>query len=190
MNKKLTEQNYMDAANELGCELAVIKTVTEVESAGSGFIDEVRPKILFEAHIFSKLTNHAYDFSHPKISSRRWNRRLYIGGKAEYDRLEEAKKLDEAAALQSCSWGLFQIMGFNYKICGYNNVFDFVNDMYKSENEHLKAFIQFIKNNNLSKLLKYKNWREFSRRYNGPSGVRFYLPRLTQAYNKWIGKIA
>lgn len=35
---KLTEQDYKDAAGLLGVDVAAIKAVTEVESAGSGFL--------------------------------------------------------------------------------------------------------------------------------------------------------
>ena len=41
---------------------------------------------------------------------------------SQYKRLCKAYLLDQSAALQSCSWGKFQIMGFNYKAAGFNDV--------------------------------------------------------------------
>ena len=105
MNKLLTELDYKDAANLLGVNVAAIKAVAEVEAAGSGFLPDGRPKILFEAHIFSKFTNRVYNASHPDISSTSWNRSLYKGGTKEYERLEKAKKLNLEAAYKATSWG-------------------------------------------------------------------------------------
>src|SRR5690349_16354590 len=110
----LTPADYQRAASALGCETAVIRAVDRVESAGSGMLLNGQPEILFEAHIFSRLTGGKYDTSHPHISSRSWNRSLYKGGAAEHGRLDEAVALNRTAALQSASWGRFQILGSNW----------------------------------------------------------------------------
>jgi hypothetical protein len=47
----LKPEDYAQAAKDLGCELAAVKAVTEVEARGAGFFPSKRPKILFEAHI-------------------------------------------------------------------------------------------------------------------------------------------
>ncbi len=57
----LTDQDFQDAANMLGCNVAAIKAVSEVESRQKGFYDNGEPVILFERHIFSKYTNHMFD---------------------------------------------------------------------------------------------------------------------------------
>ncbi len=69
----LTDLDYSKVAETLGCEVAAIKAVAEVESRGEAYFSNGKPKILFEAHIFSRLTSRAYDNSHPSISSRHWN---------------------------------------------------------------------------------------------------------------------
>lgn len=163
----LTETDFANAAKALNCEVAAIKAVAEVESPGGGFLLSGRPKILFEAHKFSKHTGHRYDSTHSHISSLKWNRKLYKGGEAEYSRLDEAVKLDKAAALKSASWGKFQILGENFRSCGFKNVFDFVNSMYISESEHLKSFVQFILSEKLDIYLRNKDWAGFALRYNG-----------------------
>lgn len=186
MSKLLTEKDYENAAKELNVEVAAIKAVAEIESLGDGFLDDGRPKILFESHIFSKFTDHKYDASHNQISSKRWNRKLYKGGKLEYNRLEEAMELNKEAALKSASWGKFQVMGFNAEICGWDNVESFVDDMYKNEGEHLKAFIGFIKYNKLAQFIQHKNWAGFAERYNG-SGYQSnqYDIKMKNAYEKY-----
>jgi N-acetylmuramidase len=70
----LNDSDLQGAAQQLGCELVVLKAVADVESRGNGFLADKRPKILFEAHVFSRLTGHQYDGTHPGISSRVWNR--------------------------------------------------------------------------------------------------------------------
>ena len=186
MSKLLTEQNFIDAAKSLIVEVATIKAVAEVESRGAGFFNDGRPKILFEAHIFSAKTNHVYDNSHPNISSRKWNKKLYKGGTKEYIRLDEASNLNRTAALSSASWGKFQVMGFNAVSCGWNSVDKFVVDMYKNEGEHLKAFVGFVNVNNLAKYLRSKDWAKFAGGYNGPAyKENKYDNKMAEAYKKY-----
>jgi hypothetical protein len=183
---KLTEQDFSDCATSLNCQIAAVRAVVAVESAGGGFLPNGRPKILFEAKYFHKLTNGKYDKTHPNISSRVWNKNLYKGGAREWNRLNEALALDHNAALQSASWGLFQIMGANYKLCGFKTVDDFVAAMEKSEGEQLKAFINFVKSQKLDGFLRTRNWASFAKGYNGPGYKKNqYDVKLTNAYNKY-----
>ena len=110
-------------AVRLRCEPAAVWAVCDVESAGGGFLPDKRPKILYEAHIFGRLTRHRWDATHPNVSAPSWNRALYgAPGAHQYDRLDEAIGLDRAAALQSASWGMFQIVGMNFAVCGFKTV--------------------------------------------------------------------
>ena len=95
-------------------------------------------------------------------------------------------KINIEAALSSCSWGMFQIMGFNHKSCEKDNIYTFVKDMYGSEYEQLNLFAAFVENNNLVKYLKSHNWDEFAKRYNG-SGFKAnkYDTKLASAYKKY-----
>lgn len=186
------------AAKDLGCELAVIQAVAEVESTGDGFITlkgkEV-PRVLFEAHIFSRLTNHGFDKSNPDISSFRWNQKLYATGpnaqvraEREHARLDKAAKLQRNAALQSASWGMFQIMGFNWQDLGYKSLQAFINAMYKSEDEHLDAFVRFVKFKKIDNHLRNKNWDAFAAKYNGPSYKKNrYDDKMEEAYERYKG---
>ena len=185
----LTDADYSAVATALGCEVAAIKAVAEVESAGDAFFSNGQPKILFEAHIFSRLTKRTYDASHPSISSRSWNRALYAGGIAEYKRLEQALQLDVSAALQAASWGRFQIMGFNYQACGYSLVENFVKDMFQSQARQLDAFAAFLKHNGLDKHLKNKDWAAFAKGYNGPEyAANKYDVKMKDAYERYAKK--
>lgn len=197
MIKNLTEYDFKNAAQILGCEIASIKAVAEVESAGSGFIDDKNPKILFEPFVFGRLTKHKFNKKTICINGQyfplslkgKWSAResKYGTEYIQYKKLDEAIKLDHENALKSCSWGKFQIMGFNYYLCDYSDVFLFVNDMYKSEGKQLEIFCKFIKNNyKMHKYLIDKNWSGFARLYNGESYAdNKYDIKLKNAYNKF-----
>lgn len=193
-NKKLTDSDITAAALDLGVDEATIRAVIEVEAAGSGFFDNDHPKILFEAHIFwRRLRAHGFyvpDYydGNEDILSPEWNRKLYKGGLAEYDRLEKASKIHLVSALESCSWGLFQIMGLHWKDLGYQSAQDFTQKMYENERRQLDAFLQFVKVNHLVNALRNKGWDTFARGYNGPGYAQnHYDTKLAKAYKKWRG---
>ena len=37
--------------------------------------------------------------------------------------------IDETAALKSASYGMFQVMGFNYELAGFGNVYEMVESL-------------------------------------------------------------
>ena len=69
-------------------DLPVLWSVLTVESRGFGFQVDRRPKILFERHIFHRETGGRFSGQAPDISAATGGG--YIGGAAEYDRLERA----------------------------------------------------------------------------------------------------
>lgn len=197
-SKLLSEQNLIDFANEHNLELAVIKAVNEVESGGKGFLVDGRPKILFEGHIFwrelEKRNIDPNDYCNTNcqdILFKKYTRSYYLGGTAEYARLEKAislgadKKFSDAAKC-AASWGLYQIMGFNALTIGYETIDEFVDKMYLNEGEHLKAFGLFSEKNNLIGYLKNKKWADFALRYNGAGyKANKYDEKLMKAYTKF-----
>lgn len=191
----LSEKDLRDVSKELGIELAAMKAVNEVESMGLGFIAG-KPKILFEGHIFWKrLKVHGIDPEDVREGNKdilysRWTSKHYEGGIAEHSRLSKAKEIHESAALESASWGLFQIMGFHYKSLGYNTVQKFVKKMEKNEREHLIAFARFIKFHKLDGYLKDHEWAQFARKYNGPGYKKNkYDEKLARAYGKYKDQV-
>ncbi len=184
---KLAMADYQAVATSIRCDVAAVRAVISVEAAGSGFHDDGRPKILFEAHWFGDLTSDDYDDDYPSISSPVWNRNLYIGGVGEWDRLYLACTLDRVAALKSASWGLGQVMGFNHKAAGYADVETFVRDMHLSEGKQLMAMFNFIKTNGLDRALIRKDWATFARGYNGESyRANAYDEKLKDSYDYWV----
>lgn len=107
-----TEEEYAAAAKQYTVPVNSVKAIISVEASGEGFLPDGRPKILFEAHYFRDRTGGRYDRTNPTISAPYpASRKLYRGGAAEYDRLAEARALNETAAIESASWGAGQVMG-------------------------------------------------------------------------------
>ena len=181
----LDPADIADAALQLACEVAAIEAVAEVESNHSGFTGG-KPTILFESHQFHKLTNGQYDDTHPDISTPGWVHNYGAAGDHQYDRLAEAIALNRDAALKSCSWGKFQIMGSNFNEAGYDSVEAFVADMCESEHFQLDAFVAFLQNTGADALLRARDWDGFARAYNGPGQVYQYASKIASAYARHV----
>jgi len=172
------------ACDALGVGPAELWVVLAVETKGFGFLVDRRPQILFERHIFHKLTQGRHDAGNGDVSSAESGG--YAGGSKEYPRLEKAMQLDHDAALQSTSWGVGQVMGFNHKLAGFPNVEAMVDAMVKNENNQLLAVANFIKRTNLSGALQRQDWRAFAIGYNGADFKKNeYDTRLAQAHAEY-----
>ena len=186
----LTEADYDAAATAIGCEAAAIKAVVMTEVGGNpqGMFDgEGRPTILFERHIFSKLTGHRFDGAYPDISNR------VPGGyghfSEQYPKLERAIALDHDAGLKAASWGAFQILGENCIQAGFASVNDFVTAMKTSAQHQMTAFVAFIKaDRNLTTAMQTKDWTGFAAHYNGPAyKENGYDAKMKANYEKAAG---
>lgn len=187
----LSASDIRNAAASLGVEPCAIQAVVDVESNGRGFLSDGRPKILFEGHVFWKelqkrgINPVPLAIKHPGIVYSRWDKSKYKGGAAEWERLNSAALIHKDAALCSASWGLFQIMGFNYRLCGFDSVQAFVDAQKESEVRQLAAFCEFMSNNGLVMFLACREWAGFARRYNGPDYAKNqYDVKLRKAYER------
>ena len=174
----LTSSDVSEAAEKLMVETAYIWAVFSVESRASGFQADRRPKILYERHVFSRLTNGRFD-DHP-ISSRVAGG---YGDGTQYERLAMAMRLDPKAGLEACSYGLGQVMGCNYETVGHTTVEKFVAGMIDGEGPQLAAMCDFIDKSGLAGALRNEKWRDFARVYNGPAFKKSeYDTRLAAAF--------
>ena len=176
----------MSAANDM----PVLWSVLTVESRGFGFLNDRRPKILFERHIFHRETGGRFAASAPDLSAQTSGG--YIGGTAEYDRLARALKLCRDAglgdepALRSASWGLGQVMGFNAIAAGFTSAADLARQMAESEAAQLAGMVGFIRSEKLDAKLKARDWTGFAKKYNGPGFAQFqYDLKLKSAFEKF-----
>lgn len=193
----LSESDYQNAAKSLGCDVAAIKAVAAVESCGAGFLKDGRLRVLFEGHVFYKYTDAAFCETNPTLCYAKWSTTNYCKGDAEtrgqgeFARLDAAKQLDRRAALMSCSIGKFQVMGFNFALCGFKTVDDFWKALGSSEGAQLEAFCNYVKAVGLDKELRAHDWAEFARRYNGPGYKKNqYDTKLAKAHAKFAQSAA
>lgn len=191
---RLTDDDYKQAAHELGIDVASIKAVIEIEAGQThqGFYKPNQPIINFDLTMFKKwAARHGiklgkYSRSNAVVFARPNAKKYGSYQAAQYERLKSALSIDSIAAIEGTFWGMFQIGGFNWKKCGTESPVDFARRMSTSEKEQLELFVNFLKSNNLVKYLKAKNWAGFALRYNGPSyAKRGYHTRLAKAYSKY-----
>lgn len=183
--------SYQHAAWFLRCLPAAIQAVAEVEAGTMGaFNDDDSPIILFERHYFHRLTSGKFDQSHPHLSDPKAGG--YGKNGEQHAKLNEAIALDRNAALMSCSWGLFQIMGANYRRAGYESVQAMVNGAWEDVEEHLRMFVRFVlADAELLDALRGLpvDWlvsaAKFARRYNGPNyRASKYDERIASAFTR------
>ena len=174
--KKITFDQIKACANSLGVPVAALQAVHEVESDGQGFNSDGSPVILFEPHIFYKqLTKKGLTDirnrvmrERPDLCYPKWKPKSYgAEGAYQHQRLTAASQYHRESALESASWGLGQVMGFNWNDLGYPSLQAFVNAQYKDEASQLDTMCRFIRHKALIDELKYKNWSAFAYRYNG-----------------------
>ena len=191
---RLIDEDFTQVAELLGCEPAALKAVQQVETGGrGGFFSPGRPAILFEGHIFwtqlKKRGSNPKDYvkGNENILYPKWEKGHYKGGIGEYDRLEQARKINREAADASASWGMFQIMGFNYAACGEESIESFVRSMCESEFKQLLLTANFIKKNSqMLQALQARDWAVFAKCYNGPAYAQNrYDVKLEAAYQKY-----
>src|SRR5262245_21040531 len=183
MSETIAKEAWRSLSQALNVEEATLRAVAQVESAGAGFIEPGLPKILFEGHCFHRLTQGRFDASNPSLSYPKWTTKYYSDARGEWNRLNAACELDRSAALQSASWGAFQIMGFNYNWCGFSDVEAFVAAQNSSIDSQLEGFARFISRSVFLKPLRAHDWTAFAEAYNGPGYSRNkYDHKLAAAY--------
>lgn len=199
----MNKNNINTVAKQFYLEPALVQAVVDVEAAGSGFFTDwngnQRIKIQFEPHVFKReLKKQGIIASGKRIGKYYF---LYVNGlfvlknkvdnqRIEYKAFNTAFRIHPLAAMLATSWGLGQVMGFNYEVAGYASVGEMITEFRKSELQQLRGMMGFIKNTRLQgvRLIEYlrqHNFERFAYGYNGKYYKRFnYDTRLKKAYDK------
>lgn len=195
--QRLTEKDYQEVAKDLGVETAAIKAVVDIEAGTShqGFFAPGKPIINFDITMFRQhakrngINLSKYSKSHSVVFNRPDAKRYGSTQAAQQERLRVARTIDNRTGIEGAFWGMFQIGGFNWKLCGCSDINDFIEKMSKSERSQLDLFATFIKNMGLDKSLRNKDWATFARIYNGPNyASRGYHTRMASAYARHKAK--
>jgi len=179
---EITLGHCQACADSLGIAPELVQTVARVESQGD-------PKgFLFEPHVFSKLTNHIYDQTRPDLSYPKWDKTKYP--KHKEDRLVQFGKavyLEPLRAYESASWGLFQIMGYHFKVCGYSSALAMSAILQSSVEANVTAFGKILQSMYLIDTLRAKEWEKFAKIYNGPEyKLNNYHIKMQNEYDRII----
>jgi hypothetical protein len=183
--KPLDQTGFDDALAQLGGTKEALWAILHVETAGFGFFNDRRPKILFERHVFSRRTARQFDAKAPDISNEKSGG--YTVGANEYSRLKRAMLLDRKAALESASWGLGQVMGFNAARVGYSNVDAMIRAFAVDERAQIMGCVKYIESEPaLKKAYEDHKWEKVAHFYNGESYAKNgYDKKLEAAYKQF-----
>lgn len=183
---ELTDADFEIVAKQLGVEMAAIKAVVVIEAGTNmkGFWAPGVPVINFDSKMYNAFRSKATS----KAGAKGEKVPEGLSGYAlqEWTQLINARKVNAQGANLGTFWGMFQIGGFNYKMCGCQSVDEMVKLMADSELEQLELFASFISNGGMLQDLRNKNWAGFARKYNGASYARRgYHTKMAAAYKKF-----
>lgn len=176
---------------------AIAKAIASVEARNVGFFENGEVLTLLERHKFNNfllprlagspseielIENHYQITLNPKDAKtayelvRARNPNIcnpepggYLREAKEAARLKEAIQINPHVALESCSMGLYQIMGFNAVHSGYDGGVQMYIDFAASEHRHLLAFAKFLESNAaVYTHLRKKDYNAIAKLYNGP----------------------
>jgi len=170
--------------------IARLLAIIEVESSGSGFGKDGRLLLQFEPNVFSRRSGIPLD----KLNKWTWDENKVDVQHKEWLAFEDASKLNPTIAMESTSWGLPQIMGFNFKLAGYADVKSMVESFKVSELQQVVSLIKFIQNSpKLYKAVLEKDYEQIAAIYNGRhhrelatrNGWKPYPDKLREAEEKY-----
>ena len=195
MKNALLETDFQAAAARLGVSVPAVKAVATVESNGGGFLPDGRVKVQYEPHVMYRQLASNFDraradkelVAHPDLVAKKAGSYQSLD-KEDKDMNRAAQLIDRTSALESASWGAFQIMGYHWKTLQYTTLQGFINDQYTAAGQ-LETFVRFIQADpSLLKALRGKDWAAFARIYNGPNyAANKYDTKLAAAFKQYGG---
>ncbi|MCU0909266.1 MAG: N-acetylmuramidase domain-containing protein [Rhodobacteraceae bacterium] len=174
---------FTSAAARIGCEVAVIHAIWEVESSGREFLDDGSLIRRFEPHHFPKAHWPAIGFN-PRAGRALWRESLAVKPAAREAMFLTAYRVDPVAALRAASWGGSQIMGFNYAPAGALTPRDMVQDMADSAEAQLRYTLQLMERWGLGPAMRAHDWTAIAARWNGSGQVPVYAAKMEAAYRR------
>jgi hypothetical protein len=160
----------LGAISDFGIDAGAFRALIAVETTGYGFLDDGRPKILLERHYVYRLATQAQrdklppDLCYPTAGG------YGAGAENQWDRFEKVAAVDLGLAIQSCSWGIGQVMGSHFHDLGFTSPADMMGKAALDESEQLEQMARFIvTTNGLRDALNAHDWAKVARTYNGPA---------------------
>lgn len=180
------------AARRLGVETAALAAVAHIESGARShaMIDgRAEPLIRFEGHYFDRrlagakrdrarqeglASPQAGRITNPSTQAARWKL------------LARAAAIDRAAAYESVSWGVGQVMGAHWAWLGHASVDALAAEARAGVAGQLRLMTGYIAKAGLAGALRSHDWAGFARGYNGPNyRANAYDAKLARAYARY-----
>lgn len=101
--------------------------------------------------------------------------------------MAKAKEINEGYAIQSCSWGKFQVMGkyYNYLYSSPQELEEAMNMCEIQHFAYFKVFLKDVTGTNIIKAMKEKNWNKIAELYNGKDyAINKYHIKMKEEYEK------
>lgn len=206
--------DIVDEARKLRVEPALLQAIIKTEARASGFqwgifkgSKYLEPIILYECHVAYRVIvaksgleeANRLAKAHPDII----NPKPYYSKKNPYKYglyANQHKKLQKCVAvagydvaMQAASWGIGQVLGENWKMCGYDSVRAFINDAYGSEKTQLTMMCNYLKGKKgMLVAMQEFNYDKIAYLYNGEDyAVNDYHTKIEKAhiaYRKKYGR--
>lgn len=179
---------------------ATIGSIAKVESGGFGWFRNGQMKILPEPHVFRRrlpkslralavkagLATTSFkrtrSSGHYKRMSSPAKRYAFLKQMIDFCKKHNGGKLEPA--YMSVSYGTYQIMGFNAKTCGFKSAQHMFEQFLQGEEPQLRAFVNFLKKNGLTKAIRDSNFPLVEKRYNGGGLGGVYAKRMAHHERK------
>lgn len=174
--KQMSYDEFLAAAKAYGIDPAGAAAIMLQESKAKSFDDLGRPYILFERHYFYKAVvkykgvSLAKELarSHPTLCNASATPAGGYGTSLQqWAKFDAAKDFCREAAIESCSWGVGQVMGAHWKSLDYESPQAMLNAMFRSEASQVEAIFRYLKANGLIKKLNDGDVTAVARGYNG-----------------------
>ncbi len=176
----------MEASAEIiGCDLAAIEAVFEVEASGRFFNNDGSPIRRFEPHHFPKQHWDTLGFQ-PAPGQSPWRAAYKIKTSVRASMFDHAVSIDKEAAHRAASFGAPQIMGFNHEEAGYASAIE-MRRQFDDDYEQVMGFTRLVTAWGLDSAVRAHDWRTFAARYNGNGQADVYAAKIASAYKHHSG---
>ena len=166
----------------------LLSAITRIETKNGGISVYTKlPIIRFELHIFDNMispeerqrTFHVFAYGENKTFNHYIGpTSVHLNQDTEWESFFLARLINTEAAMLSTSYGFAQIMGFNYDLIGYRDVYTMYLHSYDGD-EQYDMFFSYLKNKpGLLQALRDKNLEQIALLYNGPANITTYVNQL------------
>ena len=181
------------AARAAGHDPAAILAIAEVESGGTAYAivsGRREPLIRFEGHYFDRRLAGAKRSKARKAGFASPDAGAIPNPASQTGRwalLREAAAIDHAAAYESVSWGVGQVMGAHWLWLGYPSVDALVDEARSGVDGQIRLMARYIEKAGLIDIIHASDWTAFARAYNGPSFAQSgYDKKIAKAYDRYL----